>query len=223
MLSEAPARDDALQHYPTVLDDPDARRHVAVIPYHGYDLKDFAKIRQLHDRYPDLPLWMTELCYAYEAGTPKNMKLPRLDFEDGDFWGNQVCSDLEAGAAAWIYWNMILDEKGGPWLVSPIHGNPDPNIQHALLIINRQTKQVTYTGSYYYLAHFSKFVRPGAVRIGVTGSHRGLRCLAFKTPQGGHLAELLNSRSEDATVRLDWQGRSLPLALPPMSITTCLW
>jgi glucosylceramidase len=118
---------------------------------------------------------------------------------------------------------MILDEKGGPWLVSPIHGNPDPNIQHALLIINRQTKQVTYTGAYYYLAHFSKFVRPGAVRIGVTGSHRGVRCLAFKTPQGGHLAELLNSRSEDATVRLDWQGRSLPLALPPMSITTCLW
>ena len=80
---------------------------------------------------------MTELCHAYEAGTPKQMKLPRTDFEDGDFWGQQIFSDLEAGASAWIYWNLILDEHGGPWLVSPIHGNPEDNIQHPVVIIDR--------------------------------------------------------------------------------------
>jgi len=122
MLSEAPERDDAYKNYPIVLDDPGARKYVAVIPYHGYDFKDFAKIGELKRRYSDLPFWMTEVCYAYEAGTPRSMALPVYGFEDGDYWGNVILNDLEAGASAWIYWNMILDETGGPWAVSPIHG-----------------------------------------------------------------------------------------------------
>jgi glucosylceramidase len=159
-LSEAPSRKDAYKNYPILLDDAEARKYVAVVPYHGYGFKNYKKMAELHRRYPDLPLWMTEVCHAYEAGTPRSMVLPRTDFEDGDFWGNQIVSDLEAHASAWIYWNMILDEKGGPWLVSPIHGNPDPNVQHPVVIVDRHTKKVTYTGLYYYLAHFSKFVRP---------------------------------------------------------------
>ena len=223
MLSEAPTRDEALKYYPEVLDDPEARPCVAVLAYHGYESPNFAAIAQLHARYPDLPLWMTELCHAYEAGTPKEMKLPRTDFEDGDYWGRQIFADIESGASAWIYWNMILDQGGGPWLVSPIHGNPDPNIQHPVVIVNRNTKQVTYTGCYYYLAHFSKFVRPGAVRLGVTGAAEGVRCLGFKAPDGGLVAQLMNSRQEPSEVGLDFRGKRLGLTLPPLSMTTCLW
>jgi glucosylceramidase len=222
-LSEAPTRDNAAKNYPILLDDPEARKYVAVMPYHGYDLKQFDAIQKLHERYPELPLWMTELCYAYEAGTPKSMTLPRTDFEDGDFWGQQIVSDLEAHASAWIYWNMILDEKGGPWLVSPIHGNPEDNIQHPVVIINRQTKQVTYTGLYYYLAHFSKFVRPGAVRLTTTGTQAGVRCIAFRTPEQNLVAQLLNSHDQKTAVRLQWHGRTLALDLPPISISTCVW
>ncbi len=222
-LSEAPSRDDAYEHYPVALDDPGARKYVAALPYHGYDFKQFARMAEIHKRYPDLPLWMTEVCYAYEAGTPRTMPLPRYDFEDGDFWGNQIMSDLESYASAWIYWNMILDQNGGPWLVSPIHGDPDPNVQHPVVIIDRDKKKITYTGLYYYLAHFSKFVRPGAVRIETSGSHAGVRCAAFKDTGAGLVAQLINSRRADVEVRLDWRGRSLRLILPSISITTCLW
>ena len=223
MLSEAPTRDQAAKNYPVVLDDPEARRCVAVMPYHGYDHTHFAGIAGLHTRYPELPLWMTELCHAYEAGTPKGMKLPRLDFEDGDFWGQQIFSDLEAGASAWIYWNLILDEHGGPWLVSPIHGNPEDNIQHPVVVIDGKTHQVTYTGCFYYLAHFSKFVRPGSVRLAVTGQAKGARCLAFKSPEGGLIAELINSRDASSEVNLDFGPQTLHVELPAYSITTCLW
>jgi glucosylceramidase len=222
-LSEAPSRDDAYKNYPTLLDDTETRKYVAAVPYHGYEFKDYKKMAELHRRYPDLPLWMTEVCYAYEAGTPHSMVLPRTDFEDGDFWGNQIVSDLEAHASAWIYWNMILDEKGGPWLVSPIHGNPDPNVQHPVVIVDRQTKKVTYTGLYYYLAHFSKFVRPDAVRIETTGMRKQTRCVAFRSADGSLVAEVINSRKSPASVRLDWRNRSLTLNLPPVSITTCTW
>ncbi len=222
-LSEAENRQRATQKYPLIMDDPQARKYVACLPYHGYDMKDFADILALHKKYPDVPLWMTEICYAYEAGTPKSMRLPRYDFEDGDFWAQQIFSDLEAHASAWLYWNMILDQKGGPWLVSPIHGNPDPNIQHPVVIIDREKKQVTYTGLYYYLAHFSKFVRPGAVRIEVSGRAPKIRCLSFQYQESQIVTELLNSSHSAATVNLEYKGKILKVVLPPISMTTCLW
>ena len=222
-LSEAPGRPEAARNYPIVLDDPEARRYVANLPYHGYDLHSFEPIAALHERYPDLPTWMTELCYAYEAGTPRSMTLPRVDFEDGEFWGDQIFSDLEASASAWIYWNMILDQQGGPWLVSPIHGNPADNVQHPVVIIDRERKEVKYTGLFYYLAHFSKFVRPGTVRIGVTGAVAQVRCLAFQAPDGRQIAELLNHRSIEVQLDLRSGDHALRLRLPAHSITTCLW
>ena len=223
MLSEAPERDDAFRNYPIVLDDPAARKYVAVVPYHGYDFKDFEKIAELHRRYPDLPLWMTEVCYAYEAGFPKSSPLPRYDFEDGDFWGNLILNDLEAGASAWIYWNMILDEKGGPWSVSYVHENPDPNSQHPVVIIDRQKKKVTYTGLYYYLAHFSKFVRPESMRVQTIGTHSGVRAISFRSPNKQIVSELINSRNEDVEATLMWRQRTVRLTLPAFSITTAQW
>jgi glucosylceramidase len=222
-LSEAPSREDAVRSYPTVLDDPEARKYVASIAYHGYDLEHFDGIAELHRRYPNLPLWMTEICHAYEAGTPKSMPLPRYDFEDGDFWAEQIFGDLGAGASAWIYWNMILDEKGGPWLVSPVHGNPDPNAQHPVLVVDRTKKKVTYTGLYYYLAHFGRFVRPGAVRVGTTGGRKGVLALAFRAPDGRIVAQLANRRREDVSVRLGVDGKAATLPLPAISITTAIW
>jgi glucosylceramidase len=166
---------------------------------------------------------MDELCYAYEAGYPKNKKLPIYDFDDGDAWGNIIFNDLEAGTSAWLYWNAILDETGGPWAVSPVHGNPDPNAQHPVVIINKTTHEITYTGTYYYLAHFSKFVRPGAVRLQTTGTAKGIRVMAFQTPEGGYVTQLLNSLNQDEEVNLVCKGRTVHVTLPARSITTATW
>ena len=223
MLSEAPQRAEAFKNYPAVLQNPGARKYVAALAYHGYDMKDFDKIAALHKMYPDLPLWQTEVCWCYICGAPASIPLPRYDWEDGDHWGRQIFGDLESSASAWIYWNMILDEKGGPWMVSPIHEDPDPNVQHPVVVINRETKKVTYTAVYYYLAHFSKFVRPGDVRVGVSGTAEGIRCLAFVTPKGGHVAEITNSLPEDKEVGLRSAHRTLAVTLPGLSITTLLW
>src|SRR5215471_485926 len=223
MMSEAPERRVAYARYPVVLDDPATRKFVSVVAYHGYDFKNFDKIAKLEKKYPDLPFWMDELCYAYEAGYPLSKKLPIYEFDDGDFWGNIIFNDLEAGTSAWLYWNAILDETGGPWAVSPVHGNPDPNIQHPVVIINKMTHQITYTGTYYYLAHFSKFVRPGAVRIETTGKAQGLRVMSFLTPDGGIVAQVLNSNRSDSPVSLLHRGHTLQMTAPALSISTVLW
>jgi glucosylceramidase len=223
MLSEAPERLEAYKRYPVILDDPAARKFVAAVPYHGYDFKHYKEIAELKAKYADLPFWMDELCYAYEAGYPKDKKLPIYEFDDGDVWGNVIFSDLEAGTSAWIYWNMILDEGGGPWAISPVHGNPDPNVQHPVVIINRKTHEITYTGLYYYLAHFSKFVRPGAMRVQASGSAEGVRVMVFRSPEGGFVTQLLNSGNRDTAVNLVSGGRSLRITIPARAITTALW
>ena len=67
---------------------------------------------------------MSEICH-YNWGTPWVNPLPRYEFADGDHWGHQLFQDIAAGASAWTYWNMILDETGGSWLVSKVHGDPE--------------------------------------------------------------------------------------------------
>ena len=231
MLSEAPFRADAAERYPTVLSDAQARQFVAALPYHGYDYlnqqTNFDKIAQLHAAYPDLPLWMTEVCHVYGDAPPAASSSPADDFEVGAGWGSTLASDVQSGASAWIYWNLILDQHGGPWMASPKHRDPDPNSQESVIVINRETKKVFYTGLYYYLAHFSKFVRPGAFRVDMQGDFPGLQALAFLSPnpQSGSnwVIELLNNRPTDVQVQIRWQARSLTTTLPATSITTCIW
>jgi glucosylceramidase len=225
-LSEAPYREDAYKNYHIALDDPKARKYVSGLAYHGYDWtkpEGFKEIAEVHAKYPELPMWMTEVCHAAGLEKGTHMPTPRYDFEDGDLWGNMIMSDLEAGASAWIYWNMITDEKGGPWLVSVVHGDPDPNAQHPVVIVNRATHQVSYTGLYYYLAHFSKFVRPGDHRIETRGKAEKVRCMAFKSTHGRIVVQLLNSGTGPAQVRIGWHNQTLPVNLPGMSISTLMW
>ena len=108
-------------------------------------------------------------------------------------------------------------------MVSPIHEDPDPNVQHPLVVIDRATRKVTYTAAFYYVAHFSKFVRPGDVRVKTTGLMEAVQCLAFQSPGGDLVAELLNSRKTEAPVVLESRSRILRLNLPALSITTLEW
>ena len=91
------------------------------------------------------------------------------------------------------------------------------------VIVDRQKRKVTYTGLYFYLTHFSRFVRPGSIRVATLGAAAGLRCIAFRAPDGRIVAQLLNSRRSDAEVSLAVAGRTLPLVLPAVSITTASW
>jgi glucosylceramidase len=222
-LSEDVQREDAPGHYGPVLDDPETMRYVAMIPYHGYDFGMFDNVALIAKRYPDRLLWMTELCYAYEAGYPTDHVLPRYDFADEDFWAGQIMGDVGAGASAWSYWNLVLDETGGPWLVSTPHGDPPGNAQQPLIVVNRKTHEVSYTGAFYAVAHFSKFVRPGSFRIGCAGEDYGIRGMAFERPDGKIALILRNSLASEATAHVRWRGTAADVALPGKSITTCMW
>lgn len=233
-LGDAPYRDWACRLYPQVLDDPAVRKLLSGITYHNYDwalpatrddAASLAGIAQLHERYPELALWMTESCYgsAFQRDKEWMKPLPRHDFEDGDFWGRQIASELLVGASGWIYFNAILDQTGGPWLTSELHFYLAENRQQPVVIVNRETGDVTFTGLYYYLAHFSRFVPAGSVRIGASGEATDVVVLAFVTPDQRIVVQAINSRNSTASIQIESQGQHLNLTLPATSISTLHW
>ena len=221
-LGETSNRPEGIQKFPVALDDTATRGHISSLTVHGYDWNKFSTLTDLHNRYPGLPIWQTEVCYAVPNNVPPNgpRKLPVYEFSDGEFWGNMIMNDMKNWVSAWIYWNMILDEKGGPWLVSTEHGDPDNNSQHPVVIINRMTKEIFYTGLYYYLAHFSKFVRPGAHRIDCTGGSPQMNFACFRNPDNSTVLNIINN-GQAIKCKINFRKNEPVIQyLPAHSITT---
>jgi len=175
---------------PSFFNMPGVFQNNEVVMYHGYDCGDFggwtcqglnatcpllaqsaANFSAFVRKYaPGLKLWMTELCYATEFGDyplpPACPPIPRVDFDDAMQWGRIIFYDFTTiGVSGWIYWNMILDTNGGPWLVSPEHNNPEQNPQQPVIIGDPQNGKFYLTGVYYALAHLGRYVPEGSVRV----------------------------------------------------------
>jgi glucosylceramidase len=227
-FGETSNRPEAISKFPSVLSDPDIKKNVHSLTIHGYDWDKFSTVTELHNQFPDLPIWMTEVCYARVGGKPSNeppdrpLPVPVYEFSDGEFWGNMIMNDMKNWVSGWIYWNMILDQDGGPWLVSVEHGDPDDNRQHPVVIIDRNTKKVTYTGLYYYLAHFSKFVKPGAYRINSSGGSPQLNFAGFRNEDGSIVLNIINN-GEETDCKILWKNKMAIQKLKKHSITTLKW
>ena len=103
---------------------------------------------------------------------------------------NDLVDPLRNGVRASLYWNLVLDQNCGPQfgggsICDTTTGNSYGGCMDCrpMITVDNQAKTVTINQDYYYWAQFSKFVKPGAVRIAssVVGS---LDSVAFKNPDG---------------------------------------
>lgn len=201
---------------PKFMNLPGVRQYVDMVFYHGYDCGDFGgwKCTGLNATCPhlmecaaslstylktyaqNLKAWMTELCYATEFNdypAKSCPKIPRLDFEDAMQWGRMLYADFAiVGASGWIYWNLILDPTGGPWLVSPEHNDPDPNPQQPVVVADVAAGKFYLTGVYYALAHFGRFVPSGSIRVEISGLPVNLYSVAFLYEESRVIVWLMN-------------------------------
>jgi glucosylceramidase len=226
-LGQTMQRDEALRTFPPVINDSTVAPWISgPVTFHGYDYVKFSDLTELHKQCPGRQLWMTEICYASSNCWPPSFTglkgLPKYEFSDGEFWGNMIVNDMKNWVSGWIYWNMILDQNGGPWLVSDEHGDPNPNIQHPVVIVNRETKRVDYTGLYYYLSHFSKFVRPGAYRIDCSGGSPTLNFVGFVNTDNNIILNVINN-GDETECKILWKGKMTIQKLKAHSITTLKW
>ena len=87
------------------------------------------------------------------------------------------------------------------------------------MIIDGGRREVEYTGAFWYLAHFSKFVRPGSVRIDSTGTVDGIAHTAFRAPDGTVIVQLVNSGSE-RRIAIGVLGGHVEIDAPARGIAT---
>lgn len=87
---------------------------------------------------------------------------------------------LQCRLNAFFDWNLLLDMSGGP--------NHKGNYCDAPIMVDPERKSLKYNLSYSYIMHFSRYIRPGAVRIGTTCYDNDLGFCAALNPDGSIVA-----------------------------------
>ena len=126
-----------------------------------------------------------------------------------------VLGDFNNWQEGWLDWNLVLDETGGP--------NHVGNFCDAPIIADTVNQELFINISYYYIGHFSRFVKPGAVRIGVDAEKStSIQHVAFANKEGGIVLIAMNESEDDISFNAELDGKYARHTLPAHSIVTML-
>ena len=207
-------RDLIYQRVSTILADPKAAQYVWGIGFHWYEPWSggemmFDNVRLVRETYPNKPLLFTE-------GTVDSFKAEDIHaWRLGEYYGRSMINDFNDGAVGWTDWNVLLDEQGGP--------NHVGNFCFAPIHADTKTGELIYTNSYYYIGHFSKFVRPGARRISASPSRSALLSTAFVNPDGKVSVVVMNRGDKEIKYFLWVAGDAAEVTSLPHSIQTLVF
>jgi len=207
-------RDLIIPRVQAIFDDPEASQYAWGVGFHWYE--DWSGGTQMYDNvgfvdqvYPDKHILFTE-------GTPANFEPNAYDRWDlGEDYGRSMIHDFNTGTEGWTDWNILLDEEGGP--------NHVGNFCFAPIHADTRTGELIYTNSYYYIGHFSKFIRPGAKRVLAAPSRSMLLSTAFVNPDGSVAVVVMNPTATEAQYYLRVGTSAIELTTLPHSIQTVVF
>lgn len=200
-------KDIMFERVEPILSDAAAAKYVWGIGIHWYSGDNFDNLDKVHKAWPDKHILHTEGCQ--EGGVHLNHWKP------AERYGHDIIGDLNNWTVGWIDWNMVLDEHGGP--------NHVGNFCDAPIIADATQNKLIYQGSYYYLGHFSRFIRPGAVRIGSVVSNPALETTAFKNTDGKIVITCMNRTDEAISFAVKISGQWARLNSPAHSMMTLIY
>ncbi len=171
----------------TIFGDPEASKYAWGIGFHWYETwtgsdPNYNNLNNVTESYPDKKLVFTEGCA--ESFNPDHYE----HWPNAERYGNSMINDFNHGTVGWTDWNILLDETGGP--------NHVNNLCFAPVHADTRTGDLIYTPSYYYIGHFSKFVRPGAKRISTSASRTQLESTSFLN-EDGKMATIIMNHTDD--------------------------
>ena len=203
---------DLMTHRANVIfDDPLAAKYAWGMGFHWYENWSggqpmFENVGIVKKNYPTKNLLFTEGC---------NESFNREAYQrwsNGERYGRAMINDFNNGTVGWTDWNILLDETGGPnhvgnFCFAPVHGDT-------------QTGDIIYTPSYFYIGHFSKFIRPGAKKISSAASRSNLLTTAFKNPDGKIAVIVMNQSDKKVTYNVCVGTQGAEVSIFPHSIQT---
>jgi len=195
---------------------PGARQAVDGLAVHWYSGDQYDQVAACAQAWPEKLLVFTEGCV--EGG-------PRWgQWYTGERYAHNLIGDLNAGMHGWIDWNLALDLQGGP--------NHADNFCDAPVLVDTQAQKAHYQSSYYYVGHFSRFVKPGAQRLGadlwvgwVPASPDGrgggmVESACFRNPDGTTAVIVMNRTEAELPYAIKSGTDEIALKLPARSIHT---
>lgn len=198
-------RDIIVERAKTVLEDPEASKYIWGTGFHWYVSEAFENVGEVHHLFPDKGLLFTEGCQ--EGGVHLN------SWKTGERYARNMIGDFNNWCQGYIDWNLFLDNTGGP--------NHVNNLCDAPIIIDIFPEKIIHESSYYYIGHFSKYVKPGAVRIDVQ-STSSLQHVAFKNIDGSVSFIVLNETDNDHSFSFKYKDSTYKVDSNPHSIITVL-
>ncbi len=127
-------------------------------------------------------------------------------------YANDIIGCLNNQVDGWIDWNMVLDRQGGPnwfknWCVAPV-------------IVAPEKDEVYFTPLYYTMAHFSKFMRPGAVKIGCVINSKDVVSTAVQNPDGSIAVAIFNPSDTNYSVEIKLNNKTKTITIPSKALQT---
>ena len=190
--------------YPiTVLNDATANAFVNGSAFHLY-AGDISALTQVHNAFPAKAVYFTE---QYTSST-------------GSFGGdlkwhlkNVIIGSMRNWSKTALEWNLANDLTFHPHT----DGGCD-QCKGALTISGTITRNVAY----YIIAHASRFVPPGSVRVASNVSS-ALQTVAFKTPAGKKVLIVENDGATDASFNIRFNNKWTVTTLPAGAVGTYTW
>lgn len=209
-------RDLMFQRANVIMNDPEASKYAWGTGFHWYeDWKDgtpmFENVEAVNEAYPEKNLLFTEGCN-------ERYDLTRIEISDwklAERYGKSMINDFNNGTVGWTDWNILLDETGGPNHVgnlcfAPVHGDT-------------KVDMLTFTYSYYYIGHFSKFIRPKAKRISSVSSTNNLLTTAFLNQDSSIVTVVMNLGENAIDYTVTTSSKSTSLKIEAHSIQTIVY
>nr|WP_237487888.1 glycoside hydrolase family 30 beta sandwich domain-containing protein [Hufsiella arboris] len=190
--------------YPiAVLNNSDANSYVDGSAFHLYG-GDISALSQVHDAFPAKNVYFTEQW----VGGPGNF--------GGDLsWHveNLIIGATRNWSKNVLEWNLASDPNYNPHTQGGCN-----NCLGALTIANSVSRNVAY----YIIAHASKFVRPGSIRIS-SNTVAGLPNVAFKTPAGKKVLIVLNKGTSTQSFNIGFNNKQAVASLAAGAVATFVW
>jgi glucosylceramidase len=197
-------RDHIYERALAAYDDPEAAKYIWGTGFHWYCNDSFDNVQRVHDAWPDKHLLFTEGC---QEGGPHPG-----EWALGERYARSMIRDLNHWTEGWVDWNMLLDHTGGP--------NHVGNLCSAPIVADTRSGELLYQSSFFYIGHFSRFIRPGAVRILAAPTSDELECSAFAAPDGKIVVVVLNRTETCQLFELRIGSQAVMVEAPQRSIQT---
>ncbi|GGK18364.1 glycosyl hydrolase [Yeosuana aromativorans] len=206
---------DLMTHRANVIyNDPEASKYVWGMGFHWYETWSggkpmFDNVKRVNEDYPSKKLLFTEGCNdKFDAN--------KLQFwPNGEHYGESMIHDFNNGTVGWTDWNILLDQNGGP--------NHVGNFCFAPVHANTNTGELIFTPSYYYIGHFSKFIRPGAKRVSTSVSRSVLLSTSFLNTDGTMVTVVMNSSDQKIVYKLLVNDEQALIEIPAHAIQSLVY